>query len=104
MRDAGMQIFLAALIPIFVGVAILIGPSALQGQAKPDAERALTTLPPGFVRAETCKTCHAEPFERFSTTTMGKLFLKHPRNVKEGLAPMEQKFTLSSNPRENIGF
>ncbi|MBI2369386.1 MAG: DmsE family decaheme c-type cytochrome [Deltaproteobacteria bacterium] len=32
-----------------------------------------------------CKTCHQEQFERFSATTMGKLFLKHPRNAQEKL-------------------
>jgi DmsE family decaheme c-type cytochrome len=85
MRNADRRLLLAALILTFVGVAILVGSSALQGQVKPDAERAPTTLPRGFVGAETCKTCHAEPFERFSTTTMGKLFLKHPRNAKEAL-------------------
>jgi len=91
MRNVGRRILLTALIPTFVGVAILVGSSALQGQVKPDAERAPTALPRGFVGAETCKTCHAAPFEGFSTTTMGKLFLKHPRNAKEGLLPRWNK-------------
>jgi DmsE family decaheme c-type cytochrome len=85
MRNAGRRILLAALIPTFLGVAILVGSSALQGQVKPAAEPAPTVLPRGFVGAETCKTCHTEPFEQFSATTMGKLFLKHPRNAKEAL-------------------
>jgi DmsE family decaheme c-type cytochrome len=35
--------------------------------------------------AETCKGCHAEAFERFSHTKMGRLFLRQPRNTREGL-------------------
>lgn len=41
--------------------------------------------PTQVVGAQTCKVCHQDQFERFSATTMGKLFLKHPRNDKERL-------------------
>lgn len=37
-----------------------------------------------FVGSETCRLCHEKQYERFATTTMGKLFLKHPRTEKEG--------------------
>ena len=43
-------------------------------------------VPEGFVGAETCKACHAEQFEKFSRTKMGRLFLRAPRNTQEGLA------------------
>ena len=43
-------------------------------------------LPNGYVGAETCKLCHDEQFRKFETTKMGKLFLKHPRNMVERLA------------------
>ena len=39
----------------------------------------------GYVGVEACKACHPNQFERFSATTMGKLFLKHPRNNAERL-------------------
>jgi len=42
-------------------------------------------LPAGYVGAETCKLCHEEQFKKFETTKMGKLFLKHPRNMTERL-------------------
>jgi DmsE family decaheme c-type cytochrome len=44
------------------------------------------TLPPGYVGSETCKGCHEEAFAKFATTKMGRIFLKLPRNAKEGLA------------------
>lgn len=34
---------------------------------------------------EPCRTCHPQAFESFSTTAMGKLLLKHPRNDREAL-------------------
>jgi DmsE family decaheme c-type cytochrome len=54
--------------------------------AKPPATPTATTAPPSpddYVGAETCKACHAESYERFSHTKMGRLFLKHPRNTGE---------------------
>jgi DmsE family decaheme c-type cytochrome len=48
------------------------------------------TAPPspadGYVGAEVCKGCHEPAYERFATTRMGRLFLKHPRNTTERLA------------------
>src|SRR5262249_26798985 len=42
-------------------------------------------LPPGYAGAETCKGCHAEQYEKFSHTKMGRLFLHQPRNTSESL-------------------
>jgi DmsE family decaheme c-type cytochrome len=39
-----------------------------------------------YVGAETCKGCHQEAFEKFASTKMGRLFLRHPRNTTERLA------------------
>jgi DmsE family decaheme c-type cytochrome len=36
--------------------------------------------------AEVCRACHAESFRKLETTKMGRLFLKHPRNMREQLA------------------
>ena len=43
------------------------------------------TPPPGYVGAETCRTCHDDAFRKFEVTKMGRLFLKHPRSTKESL-------------------
>ena len=63
--------------------ALLLFPTPAAAQKAPAATAA---LPDGYVGAETCKGCHQDQFERFSATTMGKLFLKHPRTAKEALA------------------
>src|SRR4029450_7494829 len=52
----------------------------------PAPETSKRPLPEGYVGAETCKGCHEEAFRRFETTRMGRLFLKQPRNMMEGLA------------------
>ncbi|MBI2014779.1 MAG: DmsE family decaheme c-type cytochrome [Candidatus Rokubacteria bacterium] len=63
-------------------MAFLLFPTPAPAQTAPAA----AAPPPGYVGAETCKGCHPDQFERFSATTMGKLFLKHPRTAKEALA------------------
>src|SRR5262245_29679099 len=62
----------------------LLTPSSAPAQ-KP-AEAPPAELPQGYVGAETCKGCHEPQFEKFSHTKMGRLFLKGPRNAREGLA------------------
>lgn len=42
-------------------------------------------LPAGYVGSETCKLCHQPAFLTFETTKMGRLFLKHPRDMRERL-------------------
>ena len=63
-----------------VGVMLLVfafPPSSMAQQAP------ATPATDGYVGAEVCKACHPNQFESFSATTMGKLFLKHPRNATE---------------------
>jgi len=64
-----------------VGVVLLVlaFPSSSPAQTPPAAAAV------GYAGAEVCKACHANQLESFSATTMGKLFLKHPRNAKEAL-------------------
>ena len=38
-----------------------------------------------YVGVEVCKACHAQKFESFSRTKMGRLLLKQPRNHRERL-------------------
>jgi DmsE family decaheme c-type cytochrome len=69
----------------FVAVVVLVKPWPAPAQ-QPTAPGAGTELPAGYVGAETCKGCHADQFERFEHTKMGRLFLKQPRNMRERLA------------------
>src|SRR5215471_1687019 len=48
-----------------------------------DPPPAPPALPPGYVGAETCKGCHAEAYDKFSHTKMGRLFLHQARDSKE---------------------
>ena len=68
---------------VLLVVILLVLPSAARAQQAPPAPAA---PPPGYVGAEICKACHAEQFEKFSQTKMGRLFLHQPRNTAEGLA------------------
>jgi DmsE family decaheme c-type cytochrome len=43
-------------------------------------------MPSGYMGVEVCKACHAEQFEKFAHTKMGRLFLLQPRNAGERLA------------------
>jgi DmsE family decaheme c-type cytochrome len=76
---------LVAVLILTVVAAVLALPSLLQSQVKPPANVAPKATAADFIGAETCKTCHEDAFEQFSATTMGKLFLKHPRSAKEAL-------------------
>ena len=64
----------------------VLGLPRLAPAQQPPAPAAGAELPAGYVGAEACKACHQDQFERFSATTMGKLFLKHPRTAREALA------------------
>jgi len=79
------------LIGFLGGVALALGLltcpwSALAQPPSPPRPAAEPQLPAGYAGAETCKGCHEEAFQRFETTKMGRLFLKHPRNPQERLA------------------
>src|SRR6266542_459559 len=65
---------------VLVVVVLLAFPSSVPAQKAPAAEP-----PAGYVGAETCKGCHAEQYEKFSHTKMGRLFLHQPRNTTESL-------------------
>lgn len=52
---------------------------------QPASPKAAVALPEGYVGAETCKGCHEDQFVKFEKTKMGRLFLKHPRNLQEKL-------------------
>jgi DmsE family decaheme c-type cytochrome len=53
---------------------------------QPPALPAGAPLPSGYMGAEVCKVCHEDAFRKFETTKMGRLFLKHPRDMRERLA------------------
>ena len=80
-------------------VAVLVAPWSVPAQPPPPSKpsspaspavaappAATAPLPSGYVGAETCRGCHEEAFRKFETTKMGRLFLKHPRNMNEQLA------------------
>ncbi len=85
MGSAGKRMLFAFLIPAVMGAGVVVFSPSLRGQVKPAGEVTSPPPSPGYVGAETCQACHADQFERFSRTTMGKLLLKHPRNEKERL-------------------
>jgi DmsE family decaheme c-type cytochrome len=80
------RLFTPRIVPLLLVVAALLVVGATSAGAQPAAKPG-TAAPPGegYVGAETCKGCHEEAFNRFATTKMGKLFLRHPRNTLEQL-------------------
>ena len=85
MGNAGRRMLVAVLILTLIAVIAAL-PSLLQGQVKSAGAVAQKPAPADFIGSETCKTCHEDAFGRFATTSMGKLFLNHPRNAKEALS------------------
>jgi len=59
------------------------GPSTQKADAPAAKAADATALPPGYVGAETCKACHAEAYDKFARTRMGRLFLHQARNAQE---------------------
>ncbi|MGN6717094.1 MAG: DmsE family decaheme c-type cytochrome [Candidatus Binatia bacterium] len=51
--------------------------------AKEPAKEAAKETPPTYVGNEVCQACHAEQFQKFSQTMMGKIFLFNARNETE---------------------
>jgi DmsE family decaheme c-type cytochrome len=75
------------LVATAVAMAILFaGVPPAPAQAPAVAPTPVPDLPAGYVGAETCKLCHEPVFPAFETTRMGRLFLKHPRDMRERLA------------------
>lgn len=64
-----------AFVLFILGVGFFFSSSA---SAQPKAQN-------GYVGSESCEGCHQEAFEKFAKTTMGRLFLKHPRTSLERL-------------------
>lgn len=74
---------------VLLALAVLGFPSqVLAQQSSPTRVVAAASdeLPSGYAGAETCRGCHEEQFEKFQRTKMGRLFLRHPRNMRERLA------------------
>jgi DmsE family decaheme c-type cytochrome len=64
---------------------VLLGlPAPAPAQTAPPAPA--FALPDGYAGSQVCQGCHKETDEKFAQTKMGRLFLKQPRNSKEGLA------------------
>lgn len=67
---------------LFVGLAVACRVAAPPGA--PQRDQAASNGE--YAGAEACKECHSDAFETFAKTRMGRLFLKGPRDAKEGLA------------------
>src|SRR5215467_12624434 len=68
-----------AAVLLVVGLRVFPAPALAQRVAQAPAATP-AELPPGYVGSETCKGCHAEQWNKFSKTKMGRLFLHQPRN------------------------
>ncbi len=80
----GRLVVLCSTLPLVVALFLVLtspAPTLAQAPARPAAAPA-----DGYVGAETCKGCHEDSYNRFATTKMGRLFLRHPRNTVERLA------------------
>ena len=71
MRRASFALFGCLLMFSFAG-------SVLSAEKEPPK-----TVPATYVGNEVCQACHANQFEKFSGTLMGKIFLHNPRNETE---------------------
>lgn len=71
---------------MLVAVAAFGLPWFAGAQQSPSTPAPSNPLPAGYMGAEACKACHEEAFQKFESTKMGRLFLKHPRNMTEQLA------------------
>ena len=77
---AAVPLTFLALIFLFL-YAPLIAPSASSDEPSPaSAERETGN---GYAGSQICQGCHADAFNDFAKTRMGRLFLKHPRNAWE---------------------
>src|SRR3989338_3197886 len=65
---------------VVLGLVVLGLPTEAAAQ-KPAA----AAMAPGYAGSDVCKGCHEDQVTTFERTTMGRLFLKHPRNAKESL-------------------
>ncbi|HEY7251181.1 MAG TPA: hypothetical protein VIG37_11865, partial [Methylomirabilota bacterium] len=85
--------FAGSAVPAVLVLVLALRPAPAPAQSAPASPAAPSTtteapapeMPPGYVGAEVCKTCHEEAFQKFSRTRMGRLFLHQARNTTEQL-------------------
>jgi DmsE family decaheme c-type cytochrome len=74
---------------VAVSVLLLLAAQSCSPHQRSARAPAAATPAPGpeaFVGAEMCKACHADAYENFAHTKMGRLFLKQPRTDHERLS------------------
>jgi len=81
---------LSTVLGVIAGAAVVLAVVILLALPSPApaqkaAPAAAAEPPAGYAGADTCKGCHAEQYEKFSHTKMGRLFLHQPRNTTESL-------------------
>ncbi len=81
---------LSTVLGVIAGAAVVLAVVILLALPSPaPAQKAAPAAgaepPAGYAGADTCKGCHAEQYEKFSHTKMGRLFLHQPRNTTESL-------------------
>jgi len=69
---------------IFVCLVLIFLLCFSQGPAK-EEEKKPEKAKEGYTGVEPCQTCHAAAYEQLAKTSMGKLFLNHPRTADEKL-------------------
>jgi DmsE family decaheme c-type cytochrome len=77
------RIFLSTLTLVFLILVFLLFCSS-NTPAKEDAQKAEKGSE-GYAGGETCQACHPQVYDRLAKTSMGTLFLKHPRTDAEKL-------------------
>ena len=77
------RIFLPALTLVFLVVVFLLCCSS-KLPAKEENKKA-GTVKEEYAGAETCQACHQKEYENLAKTSMGTMFLKHPRTAGEKL-------------------
>jgi len=74
---------------LMLGAAIVLVSCTPAQKARTRTARSSSPATPAvadtYAGTESCKECHLTRFETFAETQMGRLFLKHPRDSKEGL-------------------
>ncbi|MGA3116844.1 MAG: DmsE family decaheme c-type cytochrome [Syntrophobacteraceae bacterium] len=75
------RLVVSGLALVFSGIALLVfyslGPAKEIEKVKADNQE--------YAGMETCQACHQEVYDRLAKTTMGILFVNHPRDAKEKL-------------------
>ncbi len=77
------KIFIPATTLVFLILVFLL--SFSKAPAKEEDKKAKKVNSEEYVGVETCQACHSEVYDRLAKTSMGTLFLKHPRTADEKL-------------------